>query len=257
MHLLVTNDDGVQAPGLLALAQAMRKLGKVSILAPDHNWSASGHQKTLSRPLRVEEVRLADDTVAYAADGAPSDCVALGMLGFFDSAVDMVISGINPTNNLGHDVTYSGTVTNAIEAAIWGIPGIAVSLNAAQAVSGEVDYIPAATVTIRIVKAVQQFGLPKGVLLSVNFPYLPLDQLTKFQITRQGSRIYRDELIKREDPWGNPYYWIGGDYPSGIPEEETDIGAVERGLISITPLQLDLTAYSQLEALRKWEFPAV
>ena len=110
-HILVTNDDGVYAAGLLALANAVRPLGKISILAPERNWSAAGHQKTLSRPLRVKEVKLSDGTLAYASDGAPSDCVALAILGFFDSRPDMVLSGINPTNNLGHDVTYSGTVT--------------------------------------------------------------------------------------------------------------------------------------------------
>src|SRR3990172_3154967 len=117
-NILVTNDDGVMAPGLLALAQEMRNLGKVTIMAPDRNWSASGHVKTLDRPLRVKEVRLADNSLAYASDGAPSDCVALAVLGFFDEKVDLVVSGINPMPNLGHDVAYSGTVTAAMEAVI-------------------------------------------------------------------------------------------------------------------------------------------
>ena len=128
MHILVTNDDGVQAPGLLALAQAMRKLGDVTVLAPDHNWSASGHVKTLERPLRVKEVVLADGTQAYASDGAPSDCVALVLLGLLPRPVDLVVSGINPNENVGHDVTYSGTVTSAMEAVIGGLPGLAFSL---------------------------------------------------------------------------------------------------------------------------------
>jgi 5'-nucleotidase len=255
-HILVTNDDGVHAPGLLALASALRLLGNISILAPERNWSASGHQKTLSRPLRVKEVTLADGTAAYASDGAPSDCVALAILGYFSTPLDIVVSGINPTNNLGHDVTYSGTVTNAIEAAIWGLPGIAISLDTPSANPGEVDYAPAATVAKRVVEAVIQQGLPQDVLLSVNIPYLPLDKLTEFRITRQGRRVYRDVLVRREDPWAQPYYWIGGEFPTGIPEEDTDVGAVEQGYISITPLHLDMTAYSHIDMLKKWKFPA-
>ncbi|HQU35505.1 MAG TPA: 5'/3'-nucleotidase SurE, partial [Anaerolineales bacterium] len=128
MHILVTNDDGVQAPGLLALAQEVRKLGKVTVFAPDKNWSASGHVKTLDRPLRVRETTLADGTSAFMSDGAPSDCVALPLLGFLEEKVDLVVSGINPYSNIGHDVTYSGTVTAAMEAVITGVKGIAFSL---------------------------------------------------------------------------------------------------------------------------------
>jgi len=251
-HILVTNDDGVQAPGLLALVKALQPLGEISILAPERNWSASGHQKTLSRPLRVRKTALADGTPAFASDGAPSDCVALAVLGFFEDKLDMVVSGINPTNNLGHDVTYSGTVTNAIEAAIWGLPGIAVSLDTPKA--GEVDYGPAAAVARRVAAAVLEHGLPRDMLLNVNIPYKPLEELTEYRITRQGRRVYRDVLIRREDPWDVPYYWIGGEFPTGIPEEDTDVGAVEQGFISITPLHLDMTAHRHIHELRKWDF---
>ena len=147
MHILVTNDDGVQAPGLLALAQALRLLGKVTVFAPDRNWSASGHVKTLDRPLRVRSVQLADDTPAWSCDGAPSDCVALALLGFFDEKIDLVVSGINPQANLGHDVTYSGTVTAAMEAIIWEVPGIAFSLGTNETHREPLDYsVPACIV---------------------------------------------------------------------------------------------------------------
>src|SRR4026208_1206586 len=142
-HILVTNDDGVLAPGLLALVWEMRKLGKVSILAPDRNWSGGGHVKTLDRALRVKEVRLADDTQAFASDGAPSDCVALATLGYFKEPVDIVGSGINAGANLGQDVTYSGTVTAAMEAVIAGVPGVAISLETVENYLGEIDYRPA------------------------------------------------------------------------------------------------------------------
>src|SRR5512145_9366 len=150
MHILVTNDDGVQAPGLLSLAQAMRQIGQVTIFAPDRNWSASGHVKTLERPLRVHETLLADGTTAFTSDGAPSDCVALPLLGFTDK-VDLVVSGINPNSNIGHDVTYSGTVTAAMEAVIAGVPGIAFSLASQDKPAGvPTDYGPAGEVARQI-----------------------------------------------------------------------------------------------------------
>jgi 5'-nucleotidase len=136
MHILVTNDDGINAPGLLALAKEMKSLGQVSVLAPDHNWSASGHVKTMHRPLRVKETVLPDGSQAWASDGAPSDCVALGLLGFITEKIDLVVSGINPNANIGHDVTYSGTVTAAMEAAIGGVSGIAFSLHAPEEFQG-------------------------------------------------------------------------------------------------------------------------
>src|SRR5512132_3502495 len=143
-HILVTNDDGVFAPGLLSLVQEMSKFGKVSILGPDRNWSGGGHVKTLDRALRVKEVRLANGMQAFASDGAPSDCVALATLGYFNEPIDLVVSGINAGANLGHDVTYSGTVTAAMEAVIAGVPGIAVSLETLDGYIGEIDDGPAA-----------------------------------------------------------------------------------------------------------------
>lgn len=254
MHILVTNDDGVNAPGLLSLAQEMRRLGQVTVLAPDHNWSASGHVKTLHRPLRVKEVQLADGSQALASDGAPSDCVALALLGLLPQKVDLVISGINPNANVGHDVTYSGTVTAAMEAAIWGIPAIAVSLDAPENHSGALDYGPAAQVAHRVTEAVLKNGLPNAVLLNVNVPYLPLEQIRGIKVTRQGLRLYRDSLVMRHDPRGRPYYWIGGEAPTGVHEEGTDFGALVDGYVSITPLQLDLTAHHRLEWLSTWEW---
>ncbi len=254
MHILVTNDDGVNAPGLVTLAQAMRELGKVSVLAPDRSWSASGHVKTLDRPLRVKAAILSDGTQALASDGAPSDCVALAILGLLPEPVDMVVSGINNGPNLGHDLTYSGTVTAAMEAAISGLPGIAVSLDIPPMLEGALDYSAAAVIARKVVANVIQYGLPATTLLSVNVPYLPLKEIRGIQITRQGLRIYRDALVRREDPRGRPYYWIGGDAPSGVPDEGTDFGALHQGYVSITPVQLDLTAHNLLEPLRKWEW---
>jgi 5'-nucleotidase len=261
MHILVTNDDGVNAPGLLALTQAMRALaeqlypqGTVSVLAPDHNWSASGHVKTLDRPLRVKEAILGDGTKALATDGAPSDCVSLAALGLLPEKVDLVVSGINGGPNLGHDLTYSGTVTAAMEAAIWGIPAAAFSLDTPELVEGALNYDPAARMAQKVAANLLDNGLPPGVLLSVNVPYLPYEQIRGVRATRQGLRIYRDELVRRADPRGRPYFWIGGDAPSGKIEEGTDIGALHDGYVSVTPVQLDLTAHTLIPIVQAWQW---
>ena len=253
MHFLVTNDDGVWAPGLFALAKEIQKLGKVTVVAPDRNWSASGHVKTMNRPLRVKEVFWEDGTKAYASDGAPSDCVALSVLGLLGEKIDFVISGINPNANLGHDVTYSGTVTAAMEGTISNIPSIAVSLDAAEYHSGPLDYSAAAQVARIIAEKVMENKMPGNVLLNVNVPYLSFEKIKGYRITRQGLRVYRDELVRREDPRGRPYYWIGGDAPTGVPEEGTDVGALSAGFVSITPISLDLTAYDCMERFQNWK----
>jgi 5'-nucleotidase len=254
MHILVTNDDGVQAPGLLALVQAMRQIGDVTIVAPERNWSGGGHVKTIDRPLRASQVKLADGTTALSSDGAPSDCVALALLGLVEQPIDLVISGINTMANLGHDVTYSGTVTAAMEAIIWGVPAIAFSLDGARRDPFEMDFSAAARIARLITRTFSQRKLPKGILLNVNIPYLPISDIKGIRNTRQGLRVYRDRLDKRQDPRGHDYYWIGGDFPTGKDEKGTDIGALARGYVSVTPLQLDLTAYPALASLGKWEW---
>jgi 5'-nucleotidase len=254
MNILVTNDDGVQAPGLLALTQEMRKLGQVTVVAPDHNWSASGHVKTMDRPLRVHETSLADGSAAFMSDGAPSDCVAISLLGLVEEDIAIVVSGINPYANIGHDVTYSGTVTAAMEAVLGGVKGIAVSLNTPDRFKGEVDYSTAAIVARRVAEKVMADGLPEGVILNVNVPYLKENELKGTMITRQGLRVYRDALDQRIDPRGRPYYWIGGEPPTAVDEPGTDFGALSAGYVSITPLQLDLTNYTAMDVLKKWKF---
>jgi 5'-nucleotidase len=252
MHILVTNDDGVGSPGLLALALALREVGQVTVLAPDHNWSASGHVKTMHRPLRVWPTEIGGDMSALTTDGAPSDCVALAILGLVDTPVDAVVSGINPHANLGHDVTYSGTVTAAMEAAIAGLPGLAVSLDSPEGHEGPLDYTAAAVVAARLTRQTLLRGWPRGILLNLNVPYGPFESLRGLAITRQGLRLYRDALVRRQDPRGRPYYWIGGDVPSGVADPGTDIGALASGFVSLTPLQLDLTAHDRLAEVEGW-----
>jgi 5'-nucleotidase len=227
----------------------------VTVFAPDRNWSASGHVKTLDRPLRVREVSLADGSTAYSSDGAPSDCVALPLMGFIEEKIDVLVAGINPNANIGHDVTYSGTVTAAMEAVITGgIPGIAISLDMPEYHRGPMDFSTAARVAVKVVAKAMQGGLPQGVLLNVNVPYLPEQQLKGYMITRHGLRVYLDKLERRVDPRGRPYYWIGGEAPTGVDEPGTDFGALKAGYVSITPLQLDLTAREVMEEMKKWEW---
>jgi 5'-nucleotidase len=254
MHILVTNDDGVTAPGLLALAKEMSAIGKISILAPDRNWSASGHAKTMDRPMRVKPVEVLDGVTAYATDGAPSDCVALAILGVLPEKVDLVVSGINPNANLGHDVTYSGTVTAAMEAAIWGLPGFAVSIDGPGRAAVQVDFAPAARAARRIVSQVMRRGLPPNIILNINVPHLPEERIKGYMVTRQGLRVYQDKLVTRQDPRGQPYYWIGGEEPTGVPDEGTDFGALSQGFVSITPLHLDMTAYATIKTLSEWSW---
>lgn len=251
--ILVTNDDGVTAPGLLALAQAIRKMDEVevSVLAPDHNWSACGHVKTMSRPMRVHAVKLADGSQAWSSDGAPSDCVALAMMGALELEFDAVVSGINPNANIGLDVTYSGTVTAAMEAAINGVPGFAVSIDAPEYHQGPLDYEAAAEAAVRVITKLLALwdGQKPAPIWNINVPYRPQGDYEGVLLTRQGVRLYQDALEKRLDPRGVPYYWIGGDAPTGLVEDGTDFGAIKKGYISVTPLQMDMTDTMRLEKL--------
>jgi len=250
MHILLTNDDGVNAPGLFALKQALSPLGKVTVIAPSRNYSAAGHRKTLHKPLRLDEAPLADGSPAWVCSGAPSDCVALALLGFVKEKIGLVVSGINPFPNLGQDLTYSGTVTAALEALIAGVPGMAVST----LLGTPANFESAAQIAARLIRALSESGpLPKTVL-NVNVPAGP--EIKGLRITRQGQSLYRDELVERLDPRGKPYYWIGGEIPTGIEAEGTDFWALANGYVSITPAHLDLTDYKLMPGLEKLNLPA-
>lgn len=252
MNILLTNDDGVDAPGLLALKQALEKLGHVTVVAPDRNWSASGHTKTMHKPLRVDQVQLRDGSPAFATDGAPTDCVALVMLGLLPYKPNLIVSGINPGSNLAHDLTYSGTVAAAMEGAINNVPSVAVSIDAQHRT--DIDFTPAAAVALDIARRIIATPLPPDTFLNVNVPAVPLDQIRGARITRLGKRIYRDELVARQDPFGKNYYWIGGEPPSGVTDEiGTDVWAVAHHFVSITPVHLDLTSHALIEPLKTWE----
>jgi 5'-nucleotidase len=249
-RILVTNDDGIESRGLLALKLALDPLGDVTVVAPDTNQSAVGHQKTLMRPLRVRERTLGDGSRGYSVDGSPTDCVSLAFLGFFEERFDLVASGINYGANLGDDITYSGTVSAAMEAVINSCPAFAIS----QEYEEHIDFTLAGMAAAVVARNILEHGLKRGELISVNVPAVPVDEAQGFEITRVGRRVYQDELIERTDPRGIAYYWIGGPAPSGIPVPGTDFHAVVNRRISVTPLHLDLTGRSLMRQLKSWEW---
>ena len=249
-RILVTNDDGIESRGLLALKLALDPIGDVTVVAPDLNQSAVGHTKTLMRPLRVRERTLADGSTGYSVDGSPTDCVSLSFLGFFEERFDLVASGINYGANLGDDITYSGTVSAAMEAVINNCPAFAIS----QEYEEHIDFALAAKAAAVVARNILEHGLRRGELLSVNVPAVPIEACGGFEMTRVGRRIYSDELISRFDPRGLPYYWIGGPPPSGIRVPGTDFDAVVNRRISVTPIHLDLTGRRLLRQLREWDW---
>ncbi|MEI7555158.1 5'/3'-nucleotidase SurE [Candidatus Chlorohelix sp.] len=254
MHILLTNDDGIDSQGLRANYDALVKIPgvQVSVIAPDHNWSVSGHNKTMDRPLRVREVKWwGGSSIAFSTDGTPADCVSIASLGFLETPPDLVVSGINTGPNLGDDVTYSGTVAAAMEAHIAGFAAIAVSLDAYSNWHFETASNFIADLVMRFQSGALK--LKPDNFWNINVPNLLPEQIKGVTLTRQGRRIYTDELHKRTDPRGSAYYWIGGERPGGIPGEGTDIEAITQGKISITPLMLDLTNYKALEEMQGWK----
>ncbi|MBL8163826.1 MAG: 5'/3'-nucleotidase SurE [Anaerolineae bacterium] len=245
VSILVTNDDGYNAPGILALAQAMRELGEVRVIAPSVNQSASGHKKTLFTDISIQEKTLADGTSAIAVGGSPADSIALAALGVTPWPPTLVVSGINRGPNMGQDVTYSGTVTAALEATIQGVPAVAISLDSRNANAVE-DYAAAARVALAVAKRVLEKGLPPFTILNVN---VPAGEVKGLRLTRQGLRIYTDELERQGD-----ICRIVGPEPGGVTDEEgTDLWAVHNGYASLTPLHLDLTAHRFVADLAAWD----
>ncbi len=243
MLILVTNDDGILSPGIQVLAERLRTLGDVVVVAPDRERSAVGHSLTLHSPLRAEEIRPG----YFAIDGTPTDCVNLGIHGLLESTPDLVVSGINRGGNLGDDITYSGTVAAAFEATLMGVPAFAVSL-AADSFRKE-DFVPAADFAVRMGRLVLDRCLPPDTFLNVNVPAgIP----EGVRLTRQGKRVYGDVVVENVDPRGRKYYWIGGGDLGFKDIEGTDFNAIHERLISVTPLHLDLTNYRSFNQLAAW-----
>lgn len=254
MYTLLTNDDGVDAPGLLALRQALSAVGRVEIIAPERNWTASGHSKTMHKPLRIQRTALRDGSPAYTCSGSPSDCAAVALLGYLGEPPGLVVSGINPTSNVGYDITYSGTIAAAMEGAVSGIPGFAISLDLKEGgEEAEGDFSVAAEFAADLARQVMREGLPPDTFLNVNVPAVARKAIRGVQITRSGKRIYHDKLIERIDPRGGKYYWIGGEAPTGqVDLEGTDLWALANRFISITPIHMDMTSHELIESMQGW-----
>ncbi len=244
--ILVTNDDGVYAPGIRALFDAVQSLGRAIIVAPERDKSAVSHSLTMNRPLLVREL----ETDVHTLDGTPTDCVTLGMNKVLHRRPDLIVSGINPGVNLGDDISYSGTVSAAIEGTMYDVPSLAFSL------AGEppFDFTVAADVAWKLASMALQFRLPEHTLLNINVPALPAGEIKGIRFTRQGRRVYRNAIQETFDPWGRKHYWIGGGTVHWSGGNDTDDQALCDGYVSVTPIQLDLTNHSGMDFLKKhWQ----
>lgn len=250
MRVLLTNDDGIFAPGLAALRQAFETVFDVVVVAPDRERSAIGQGITVHRPIRVENVSFHSSSVkGYAVDGTPSDGVKLAFE-ILDPKPDIVVSGVNRGYNLGTDILYSGTVSAAVEGVINGAPAIAVSL--AVSLDGKDDYSVAAEFALKMARLVLEKGLPPETLLNINVPALSKEEIKGVQITNQGIRRYQNVFDKRFDPRGRTYYWLAGEPVDLDDGPNSDFTAVNNGMISVTPVHLDLTKYDMFDTLKTW-----
>lgn len=246
--ILVSNDDGIHSEGIIALAAALEPVGEVVVVAPDRERSAVSHSLTLHRPLRVEELAPG----RFAVNGTPTDCVNLAINGILPRRPTLVVSGINKGANLGDDVTYSGTVSAAMEGTLLGVSSLAISLIGRTTFR----FDAAAAFAARLTAWVVERGLPPDTLLNVNVPALEDGRPVRgFALTRMGRRRYGDAIVEKVDPRGKKYYWIGGEELQFADEEGTDFSAVSAGLISVTPIHLDLTNYKSFDALKALNFP--
>ncbi len=244
MLFLLTNDDGIHSRGLRILADSLREIGKISVVAPDRERSAAAHSLTLHRPLRAEQI----STGWYSVDGTPTDCINLGVFGLLKRKPDMIISGINRGGNLGDDIMYSGTVAAAVEGCLLEIPSFAISL----VVNRGQHYETAASIAELMVKKIRKHGLPHRTFLNVNVPDVAEDKLQGIRITRQGRKQYGETIVERKDPRGGAYYWVGAGEVHVVPIEGCDIEAVADAYVSVTPLHLDMTNYPACDILKGW-----
>ncbi len=244
MTILVTNDDGINSRGIQVLAETLKPLGRVYVVAPDKECSAMAHSLSLHRPLRVEKIREG----YFAVDGTPADCVNLAVCRLLPERPRLIASGINKGGNMGEDITYSGTVSAAFEGAFYGIPSFAISL----ASKDDFKFKTAASFALRVARFILRNGLPKDTFLNINVPNLDEDGVKSYRITRQGRRVYGDAVVEEVDPGGQKYYWIRG-HRGFASMEGTDFEAVSTNHISITPLHLDLTDYPSVQEMSTWE----
>jgi 5'-nucleotidase len=246
MKILVSNDDGYRAPGIIALRRALQGLADLTVVAPERNHSGASNALTLEHPLRVTEY----EPNCHFVTGTPTDCVHLAISGLFDFEHDMVVSGINNGENLGDDVLYSGTVAAAIEGRFLGLPTVAFSLRRPE--HGEMDYSAAAKVARLIVERLLTHPLDRNMILNVNVPHRPFGELRGFKSTRLGHRHRAERSVKSMDPRGREVYWVGMAGEGQDDGEGTDFNAVAEGYVSVTPLQVDLTRHASINTVSDW-----
>jgi 5'-nucleotidase len=244
MNILISNDDGVHAEGLLTLASTLKTIAEIDVVAPDRNRSGASNSLTLTRPLRYQKL----DNNFYSVEGTPTDCVHLAITGFLNKSLDMVVSGINAGANLGDDVLYSGTVAAAMEGRFLGLPALAISSVA----HTPNHYKTAAQVAKIMVMKLSQDPLPAQTILNINVPDLPLNEIKGFEVTRLGARHKAESAIRDIDPRGNEIFWFGPAGPESDAGPGTDFFAINNGFVSITPLMLDLTHYKVFDQLSSW-----
>ena len=248
LNILITNDDGIHAPGIIALKEALEKVGDVLVVAPDTERSAVGHAITLSDPLRVSEIQKDNLFFGYAVNGTPADCVKLGIRCLSEKSIDVVVSGINMGPNTATNIIYSGTVSAAAEAVIMGIPGLAISITSFDVPEFRYSCILAQQLTKKII----EFGLPEGTLLNVNVPPLKPNEIKDIVITRQGKGRYEESFDKRIDPNNRTYYWLTGKRMNLDQDDDVDDVVVQHNKVSITPVRYDLTDTVMLQELQSW-----
>jgi 5'-nucleotidase len=248
LNILITNDDGIHAPGIFALKKALDSVGNVLVVAPDTERSAVGHAITLSDPLRVSKVYRDDSLFGWAVNGTPADCVKLGIRCISEKPIDIVVSGINLGPNTATNIMYSGTVSAAAEAVIMGVPGLAISLTSFD--TPEFEY--SSRLAQQLTKKIIDFGLPEGTLLNVNIPPLKPEEIEGIVITRQGRGRYEESFDKRIDPNNRTYYWLSGKRMNLDHEDDVDDVVIRHNKVSITPVRYDLTDTDMLEKLQRW-----
>jgi 5'-nucleotidase len=253
LKILISNDDGIDSPGIAALAKEMKKIGEVTVIAPRTEQSAVGHAITMKIPLRITEYFKNGDFFGYAIDGTPADCLKIGIRNILKTRPDIVLSGINNGSNTAINIIYSGTVSAAREAAIMDLPAIAISQTSHDAT----DFSYSAKVASYLTKIVLEKGLPNGTLLNVNVPNLPEEKIAGILLTQQGKSKWDDIYEERIDPYGKKYFWLTGSLMETDQNLVTDQFATKQNYVSITPIHFDLTDYKTFDSMKDWNIESL
>lgn len=249
MKILISNDDGINSPGIFHLADNLKNIGDVTVVAPESERSASGHSITMHKPLRCSRVESFGEGIdAWCINGTPSDCVKFALESLLKDKPDLVVSGINYGSNLGTDVLYSGTVSAAIEGAIYGIPSIAISL----CTFGNCDFQPYAMISKVLCEQLYKNKIAKGLVMNINIPHIPSEEIKGVSITRLGKMKYKNCFIERVDPRGKSYFWLAGELDIVDNEPDTDVISISNNYVSVTPINIDFTNQEYLKDMKKW-----